>query len=140
MKKLDSARSDFYLHFGRARSGPSLGGKIWLMHRQFFMAKREAFSFLPFSLRKSWGGQRGRERSQHQMFSNEDHEQRTGIEAPARGECFCHLLKGHPHASLNDMCSVCTQDYEAWALQQDQAAALAKFDAQWARLVAQEVN
>jgi hypothetical protein len=74
------------------------------------------------------------------MFNTEDQEQRTGIEAPALGECFCHLLKGHPHASLNDVCSVCQGDYEAWAVQQDQAAALRVFDAQWARLVAQEVN
>jgi len=69
------------------------------------------------------------------MFSNEApqiHEEREA------GQCFCHLLAGHPHASMNDMCDVCRTDYEEWAIRINQAAALAKFDAQWARLVARQ--
>jgi hypothetical protein len=27
--------------------------------------------------------------------------------APAPGECYCHLMAGHPHAGAGDVCDVC---------------------------------
>jgi hypothetical protein len=32
---------------------------------------------------------------------------------PAPGECFCHLMAGHPHAGINEMCDVCISELAA---------------------------
>ena len=57
-------------------------------------------------------------------------ESETGHEVyprPAAGECYCHLMKGHPHASMNDVCDICKADYEEWS---DQVATAIISDAE----------
>jgi hypothetical protein len=33
-------------------------------------------------------------------------------EAPAPGECFCHLIRCHPHSSYDELCDVCREEFD----------------------------
>jgi hypothetical protein len=44
-------------------------------------------------------------------------------EEPTPGQCYCHLIRHHPHGGPNELCHVCQEELNALIEEEERIAA-----------------